>query len=228
MFPPVEEADEDGLLCYGGDLAVETLIEAYSKGIFPWPHEGCPLLWFAPPQRGILFVDEFYLSRRAMRELRKSRFEFRIDSDFAGVMRGCAGCREYSLGTWVNDEIIDAYGRLHQLGIAHSVETYLDNKLVGGLYGVSWGNYFCGESMFHRVENASKAALAFLVEHCQSRGAGWIDCQLQNPFFERLGAREIPRDEFLIMLDTAMNRQDAKNAKNRGEKEKGNHSSLFP
>jgi len=208
MFPPVELADEDGLLCYGGDLSVETLTEAYSKGIFPWPHEDCPLLWFAPPLRGILFVEEFHLSKRTWRELRKSRFEFRIDSDFSGVMHGCAGQREYSLGTWVNDEIMRAYTRLHQLGIAHSVETYLNGELVGGLYGVSWGHYFCGESMFHKTANASKAALWFLVEHCKSCGVKWLDCQLQNPFFETIGATEIPRDEFLIMLDTAMNCQD--------------------
>lgn len=205
MFPPVEFADEDGLLCYGGDLSVETLTAAYSKGIFPWPHPDCPLLWFAPPWRGVLFVDEFHLSRRAWRELRKTRFEFRIDSDFAGVMNGCAARREYSEGTWVNDEIKNAYLRLHELGIAHSVETYFGGALVGGLYGVSWGHYFCGESMFHQADNASKAALAFLVEHCKSRGATWIDCQLQNPFFENVGAREIPREEFLQMLHEAMN-----------------------
>jgi len=205
MFPPVESADEDGLLCYGGDLSIETLFEAYSKGIFPWPHEDYPLLWFAPPKRGVLFVDEFQLSRRAWRELRKTRFEFRIDTDFIGVMNGCGATREYSQGTWVNDEIKNAYLQLHGLGIAHSVETYLDGALVGGLYGVSWGNYFCGESMFHQADNASKAALAFLVEHCKSRGATWIDCQLQNPFFEKVGAREIPREGFLEMLQDAMN-----------------------
>ena len=205
MFPPVEFADEDGLLCYGGDLSLETLREAYSKGIFPWPHEDHPLLWFAPPLRGVLFVDEFQLSRRAWRELRKTRFEFRIDSDFAGVMDGCGARREYSEGTWVNDEIKNAYLQLHGLGIAHSVETYVDGALVGGLYGVSWGHYFCGESMFHQADNASKAALAFLVEHCKKRGVTWIDCQLQNPFFEKVGAREIPREEFLEMLNEAMN-----------------------
>ena len=205
MFPPVELADEDGLLCYGGDLSVETLVESYSKGIFPWPHDDYPLLWFAPPMRGVLFADEFHLSRRNWRELRKTRFEMRINSDFIGVMNGCGAIREYAEGTWVNDEIKTAYLRLHELGIAHSVETYLDGALVGGLYGVSWGNYFCGESMFHTVDNASKAALAFLVDRCHNRGAAWIDCQLQNPFFEKVGAREIPREEFLKMLDEAMN-----------------------
>lgn len=204
MFPPVELADEEGLLCYGGDLSVETLVEAYSKGIFPWPHDGYPLLWFAPPMRGILFVDEFHLSRRAWRELRKTRFEFRIDTDFPGVMEGCSALRTYSGGTWVNDEIKDAYFRLHLQGIAHSVETYLNGELVGGLYGVSWGGYFCGESMFHRADNASKAALAFLVEHCKNRGMTWIDCQLMNPFFEKVGAREVPRADFVGMLDKAI------------------------
>lgn len=204
MFPPVDLADEDGLLCYGGDLSVATLTEAYHRGIFPWPHDGCPLLWFAPPRRGLLFLDEFHLSRRSQRAIRNANYACRIDSDFAGVVHGCAERRQCAEGTWITTDILDAYCELHRLGVAHSVETYQDGHLVGGLYGVSWGGYFCGESMFHREDDASKAALAFLVEHLQGRGVLWIDCQLLNPLFETLGAREVLRHEYVEMLSAAI------------------------
>jgi leucyl/phenylalanyl-tRNA--protein transferase len=200
MFPPVELADESGLLCYGGDLSTHTLIEAYRNGIFPWPHEGLPLLWFAPPQRGVLFCDELKISRRLKRALRAANFGFEINRNFGATIRACAARREYSDGTWIIPEVIGAYEKLHRLGIAHSIETYRDGELVGGLYGVSWGHYFCGESMFHFEDNASKAALIFLAEYLQSKGAHWIDCQLLTPFFESIGTREIERDDFLEML----------------------------
>jgi leucyl/phenylalanyl-tRNA--protein transferase len=204
MFPPVESASEDGLLCWGGELSTPTLVAAYRRGIFPWPHEGYPLLWFAPPRRGILFCEEIEISRRTRRALRAANFEMKIDANFAATIRACAASREYSEGTWINNEVIAAYEELHALGIAHSVETYRDGELVGGLYGVSFGKYFGGESMFHRENNASKAALFFLCEYLQARGALWIDCQLQNPFFEKVGVREIPRDEFTRMLHAAL------------------------
>lgn len=203
MFPPVESADEDGLLCWGGELSTPVLIAAYRRGIFPWPHVGYPLLWFAPPQRGVLFCDEIKISKRTRRALRAADFEMKIDADFAAVIRACAASREYSEGTWINAEIISAYEELHALGIAHSVETYHAGELVGGLYGVSWGKYFGGESMFHSEDNASKAALIFLCEFLKTRNAHWIDCQLQNPFFEKMGVREIPRDQFTRMLRVA-------------------------
>lgn len=204
MFPPVEHADEDGLLAIGGDLSSRTLHMAYSRGIFPWPVEDLPLLWFAPPQRGILFCDEFIVSRRLRRTLRSGRFKVCIDNDFEAVMRGCAAPREGEDGTWITDEIIKAYTRLHCEGYAHCVATYLDGELVGGLYGVSWGAYFCGESMFHRTADASKAALVHLIEHVQSRGATWIDIQMMTPHFRLFGAREVPRPEFTRMLQGAM------------------------
>jgi leucyl/phenylalanyl-tRNA--protein transferase len=138
MFPPVEWADESGLLCYGGELSLPVLCEAYSRGIFPWPHEGFPLLWFAPPMRGVLFCDEITLSRRTRRAIRAARFEFRIDHNFGAVIRACGAQRKYSEGTWINAEVIAAYEELHEQGIAHSVETYRDGRLIGGLYGVSW------------------------------------------------------------------------------------------
>ena len=204
MFPPVECADEDGLLAIGGELTLETLRCAYSHGIFPWPVEGLPLLWFAPPQRGILFCDEFSLSRRTQRAIRNSGFQIRIDTNFENVIRACAAPREGEDGTWITDEIISAYCELHRAGYAHSVETYLNGELVGGLYGVSWGAYFCGESMFHRVDDASKAALAHLIEYSQARGARWIDIQMMTPHFQAFGAREVPRAEFLSMLQSSM------------------------
>lgn len=203
MFPPVEWADESGLLCFGGGLNVETLTEAYYNGIFPWPHEGLPLLWFAPPERGVLFCNELRLSRRDRRAIRAQNFTYKIDENFGAVVRACAAPREYSDGTWITSEVIEAYEELHRLGIAHSVETYRGDELVGGLYGVSWGAYFCGESMFHFSDHASKAALLFLVEYLATRGVTWIDCQLQTPFFESIGAREVPREEFIEMLRDA-------------------------
>ena len=205
MFPPVEMADDDGLLCYGGDLSVPILLEAYSNGIFPWPHEGYPLLWFAPPQRGVIFCDEFYLSKRTRRAIRSAGYTFKIDTNFAAVMQGCATQRQYAEGTWITPEVQTAYNELHRLGIAHSVETYQGDELVGGLYGVSLGGFFGGESMFHRADNASKAALGFLVEYLQERGVEWLDCQLINPLFEQLRAREVPRERFMEMLGEAIN-----------------------
>lgn len=208
MFPPVDYADEHGLLCYGGELNTPILLEAYRNGIFPWPHEGYPLLWFAPPFRGILFCEDLKISRRARRAIRAANFSMRIDQDFEAVVRGCGGPRSYSDGTWVNEEIIAAYCQLHRLGLAHSIETYQDGELVGGLYGLSIGKYFCGESMFHTTSDASKAALIFLVEYLQQRGATWIDCQLNNPFFEAIGAVDVPRDIFTTMLENAWYEKD--------------------
>lgn len=205
MFPPVENADEYGLLCYGGELNTPTLLEAYRSGIFPWPHEGYPMLWFAPPERGVFFCEDLCLSRRARRALRSSGFTFKIDHDFDGVIRGCGGPRKYSDGTWVNEELIEAYTELFRLGLIHTVETYRGDELVGGLYGLSVGRYFCGESMFHTVTDASKAALVFLLDYVHERGATWIDCQLTNPFFDSLGGTEIPRPVFMHMLEEAWN-----------------------
>lgn len=204
MFPPVEMADDDGLLCYGGELSVPVLLEAYHNGIFPWPHEGYPLLWFAPPQRGLLFCEELHLSKRTRRAIRNVGYTFKIDTNFAAVMQGCAEQRQCDEGTWITPEIQSAYNELHRLGIAHSIETYRGDELVGGLYGINLGGYFGGESMFHRADNASKAALGFLVEYLQARGVEWIDCQLMNPFFEQLGACEVPREQYMEMLGHAL------------------------
>lgn len=204
MFPPVSLATEDGLLCIGGDLKVETLRLAYHSGIFPWPIEGYPLLWFAPPQRAILHFNEFHVPHSLRKLLRKQPFEIRIDHDFPGVITSCASIREYAEGTWITDEMNAAYCNLHAAGDAHSVETYLDGELVGGLYGVAYGAYFCGESMFFKKSGASKAALVALVGHLQSHGATWLDAQMMTPLFASFGTREVPRDDFMQMLKNAL------------------------
>ena len=212
MFPPVHQADDDGLLCWGGDLEIQTLLLAYKSGIFPWPHRDLPMLWFAPPQRALLLADELYLNTRLKRNLRNSGFEIRFDTVFGEVMRACAQPRwydgEWEENTWIGDEIIESYEEMHRLGHAHSVECFLQDELVGGLYGVNFGAYFCGESMFHRVPNASKACVVALSEKLAQNGASWLDCQLMTPHFAALGAREVPRPEFMKMLKTALKAPD--------------------
>lgn len=206
-FPPVEYADDDGLLAMGGDLDIATLQAAYSQGIFPWPiRERFPVLWFAPPQRALLFFDEFHVGRRLRRELRHAGFETRVDFNFPAIIQACARARRRERGTWITKRMQNAYIRLHHAGIAHSVETYQDGELVGGLYGVAIGAYFCGESMFHTHSGASKAAFIHLVEHLQARGATWLDAQMLTPLLESFGAREVPRDEFMSLLREAQQR----------------------
>lgn len=197
-FPSVELADEDGVLCIGGNLSSETLCAVYHQGIFPWPiNEEFPIVWFAPPMRGVLLFDEFHIPKSAAKMLRREKYECRIDTAFEQVISHCANRPD---GTWITSDIIAAYTKLHHEGIAHSVETYCDEELVGGLYGVSWGKYFCGESMFHLRSGASKAALVHLVNSLQERDFEWIDIQNINPLFELFGAREIPRADFMELL----------------------------
>lgn len=203
MFPPLETADEDGLLAVGGDFSILTLTTAYHSGVFPWPVEGVPPLWFAPPERCVLFLDEFHISKRLRRDLKSCDFEYSINHDFASVIAHCAAPRTYESGTWIVPELQRAYIELHQAGHAHSIEVRENGELVGGLYGVSWGNYFGGESMFHTRSNASKAALIFLVETLRSRGATWIDVQTPTPLFLSFGARLISRDDFMSLLNEA-------------------------
>lgn len=207
MFPPVETADEDGFLCWGGDLEVDTLRMAYHSGVFPWPDEEAPLYWFAPPKRTLLFFDELHVGSRLRRYLKSNPFEIRVDTQFEAVMLGCAGPRSDGLGTWILPNMVRAYTRLHEAGEAHSIEAWQDGELVGGLYGVSYGTYFCGESMFTRVSNASKSALIWLVDHMRSRGATWIDCQMMTPHFAALGARDVERSEFMERLKVALKAQ---------------------
>ncbi len=212
MFPPVESADEDGFLCWGGRLSTATLLLAYRSGIFPWPHQGAPILWFAPPRRTLLWCDELHIGTRLKRALKNRPFEIRVDTQFEAVMRECAAPRESDrkeghVGTWITPAMQRAYAVLHRQGNAHSVEAWRNGERVGGLYGVQIGAYFCGESMFAQQSNASKAALVWLVEHLRSRGASWLDCQMMTPHFEALGAREVEREVFMEMLGREVERE---------------------
>lgn len=205
-FPPVELADHDGLLAAGGDLEVSTLLLAYRSGIFPWPVEEGQLLWFAPPERAVLFLDEFHLSQRASRALKKAPFHTRMNTAFRDVITRCAELqnRGDQRGTWITPEIVEAYTELHRAGNCHSFETYCGDELVGGLYGVQIGRMFAAESSFYRRPDASKAAMCRLVEHLHSQSIPWFDCQVLTPFSESFGAREVPRSVFMTMLQSAL------------------------
>jgi leucyl/phenylalanyl-tRNA--protein transferase len=197
-FPPLESAlrEPNGLLAAGGDLSPRRLIAGYRRGIFPWFSEGDPILWWSPDPRMVLVPAELKVSRSLAKTLRNRPYEVRFDSAFDDVIRACAAPREGEPGTWITAEMRAAYGRLHRLGHAHSVETWIDGKLAGGLYGVAIGAMFFGESMFSRVRDASKIALTHLARRLQAAGFGLIDCQMRTDHLASLGAREIPRARF--------------------------------
>jgi len=197
-FPPLESArkEPNGLLAVGGDLSPRRLLEAYRRGIFPWFSEGDPILWWSPDPRMVLFPDEVKVSRSLAKALRNRRYEIRFDHDFEGVIRACSAPRDEQPGTWITPEMRGAYLKLHQLGYAHCVETWMDGELAGGLYGVAIGAAFFGESMFARVRDASKIALVHLARKLQADGFGMIDCQMRTGHLASLGAREIPRTRF--------------------------------
>ena len=201
-FPPAERAlaYPAGLLAAGSDLAPQTLLAAYRQGIFPWYSPGQPILWWSPDPRMVLFPAELKVSRSLRRRLARQDYEIRWDTAFREVMEACAAPRPGQDGTWINTAMIEAYGRLFELGHAHSVETWMAGELVGGLYGVSIGCAFFGESMFSRKSDASKLALAHLVRRLEAAGVGLIDCQMSTPHLAGLGAREIPRAEFTRRL----------------------------
>lgn len=201
-FPPVTQAlhSPNGLLAAGGDLSVKRLLVAYRHGIFPWFSEGEPILWWSPDPRMVLFPNEFKVSHSLRKTLRNGNHEVRFDSRFEQVMRACAAPREGASGTWILEEMIAAYCELHRLGYAHSVETWMDGELVGGLYGMALGRMFYGESMFSRRPNASKIALAHLAAQLKRWNFGMIDCQMNTTHLASLGAREIPRNEFIAGL----------------------------
>lgn len=205
-FPPVDEANEDGLLAIGGDLSPETLLSAYSQGIFPWPINHGILAWFAPPVRAILVVDEFHIPRRLTRHLKTQSFTTTHNQDFSAVISKCAELdnRGDQNGTWITEDIMKAYCHLHTLGIAHSFETYSNGTLVGGLYGVRIGGFFAAESSFYRISNASKSAMLALHDYLVDEGISWFDCQMLTPFSESFGAREIARHEFMELLKRAL------------------------
>jgi leucyl/phenylalanyl-tRNA--protein transferase len=201
-FPPVEQALDEppGLLAAGGDLSPRRLLAAYRRGVFPWYSPGQPVLWWAPDPREVLIVQEFEPSRSLRQSLRKRGYEGAVDRDFEAVIRACAAPRAGARGTWITNEMRTAYLRLHELGIAHSIETWRGSELVGGLYGVELGRIFFGESMFSRATDASKVALVHLVERCRERGIEVIDCQLPTPHLKSLGSRSLPRSEFMAWL----------------------------
>ncbi len=202
-FPPIERARRfpNGLLCAGGSLSPERLLEAYRQGIFPWFEEGEPILWWSPDPRQVLFVDELHVSKSLRRRLNSGCFRVTRDQDFEAVIRACAAIpRRGQSGTWITTEMIRAYTALHHMGYAHSFETWLGAELVGGLYGVKIGRAFFGESMFSRASDASKVALVHLVRWLQAEGVPLIDCQQETAHTTSLGARPIPRTEFLEWL----------------------------
>jgi len=205
-FPPVEQATLEGLLAVGGDLRPERLLEAYRHGIFPWYSDNQPILWWSPDPRTVLFPDKLHISRSLKRSLRPGLFSVTLDRCFRDVMRHCAGPRpQYpDGGTWITAEMLEAYTRLHELGYAHSVETWKEGQLVGGLYGVALGGAFFAESMFARASDASKVALVSLVRQLQTWGFQIMDCQQSSPHVLAFGAEAIPRHEFLDHLAVAL------------------------
>ena len=205
-FPGPERADEHGLLAYGGDLSPQRLLAAYAQGVFPWFDEP-PVLWFCPEPRAVLEPDRLVVNRSLAKNLRRRRFEVRADTAFGEVIRGCAEApRAGQGGTWIGPQMIDAYERLHAMGFAHSVEAWRDGALVGGVYGVSLGAAFFGESMFSRASDASKVALVHLVRRLGAWDFAFLDCQVANEHTTRLGARDWPRPAFLAALDRALDR----------------------
>ncbi len=208
-FPPPELARDDGLLAVGGDLSPERLLLAYQMGIFPWYAEGDPILWWAPVPRLILVPREFHLSRSLRKELKKGTFEFSMDAAFREVIQACAEIRtDQQAPTWINQEMIDAYCRLHELGYAHSLECWQDEALVGGLYGVAVGGIFFGESMFSRRANSSKAALATLSRQLALWNFACIDCQMRTEHLISLGAKEVPGRQFFALLQQSILRPE--------------------
>jgi leucyl/phenylalanyl-tRNA--protein transferase len=205
-FPPVSKAlkSPNGLLCAGGDLSPARLIEAYSHGIFPWFSEGDPILWWSPDPRMVLCPDELKVSRSLRRTIERDAYETRFDTAFRTVIEECSAPRDGQAGTWIVPEMVDAYTRLHDLGYAHSVESWRDGALVGGLYGVALGNVFFGESMFARATDASKVALVKLVERLKGADYQLIDCQQATPHLASMGAREIPRKAFAQLVQESI------------------------
>jgi len=210
FFPPLEDAlvEPNGLLAAGGDLSPERMIQAYRSGIFPWFNENEPILWWSPDPRMVLFPTELKVSRSLNKILKKGDYEIRVDSAFNEVIHACAAPRKGQAGTWIHPDMISAYTTLHEMGLAHSVETWVDGKLKGGLYGIAQGNIFFGESMFSQIDNASKISFVHLVKQLQRWNYGMIDCQMKTTHLASFGAREIPRKEFSYILKKSENHQN--------------------
>lgn len=200
-FPPVETASREGILAFGGDLSPERLILAYRSGIFPWFEDAEPILWWAPNLRMVLFPQEFKPSKSLRNIINRGWFRVTFNENFSMVITHCQTVkREGQNGTWISDEMVTAYCKLHELGFAKSIEVWQNDQLVGGLYGVDLGHVFCGESMFSLVSNASKVAFVSLVNHLKEGGYALLDAQVYNEHLESLGCREIPRSDFMRIL----------------------------
>ncbi len=211
IFPPPKLAEENGLLAIGGDLSPERLLLAYRSGIFPWYSEGEPILWWSPSPRLVIFPAEFKVPKRLSRLMRQEKHSITMDKAFLQVITACASTdKRQEKGTWITGAMIEAYCRLHDMGFAHSVECWLENKLIGGLYGISLGGIFFGESMFSGEPNSSKAALVHLVKKLQEWDFDLIDCQMKTEHLMQFGAREIPGDEFQKLLNKSTARSDRK------------------
>jgi len=208
VFPNPEEADADGLLAIGGDLDVNRLLLAYASGIFPWYSEEQPIMWWSPDPRTVLFPDQFRRTKNLKRLVKSNYFDVRYDKNFKEVILKCSSVsRKGQKGTWITNEMIKAYTKLHELGYCHSVETYLKNRLVGGLYGVSIGGVFFGESMFHLETDASKVALWHLIEKLTGWNYDFIDVQQDTTHLKSLGAKNIDRRKFLNLLNSSIKRE---------------------
>lgn len=207
-FPPVEQAmsEPNGLLAVGGDLSVQRLCAAYRSGIFPWYGDGQPILWWSPDPRGLFLPGDLHISRSLRRRLNQSPYTLTLDTHFEAVIAGCSAPRASDEGTWITREMINAYIELHYSGFAHSVEVWLEDELVGGVYGVALSGAFFGESMFSRATDASKVALAYLCPQLWRWGFDFLDCQMSNPHLDSLGVREIPRCDYLELLTAALDK----------------------
>jgi leucyl/phenylalanyl-tRNA---protein transferase len=204
IFPPVELTSGNGILAVGGDLSPDRLITAYREGIFPWYSEGDPIIWWSPDPRFILFLNEIRVSRSTMKVLRRGMFEIKYDHDFRSVVLSCQKARRKQKGTWITDDMLEAYCSLHELGIAHSAEAWHEGKLAGGIYGVALGRCFFGESMFSLMSNASKVALINLVQKLKGLKFEFLDCQVHTAHMESMGARFISRNEFSVLLKSVL------------------------
>ena len=199
IFPNPNDANEDGIVAWGGDLNPSRLIRAYQNGIFPWYGKDDPIIWWSTNPRLIMELNDFKMSRSLKKSIKK--FDYKFDFNFKGVIENCAKVsRNDQNGTWIQDDIVEAYSILHDMGIAHSIESYKDGELVGGLYGIVIGKVFCGESMFSLVSDASKSAYAVLIKHLKNWGYDFIDCQVPTEHLKSLGAKEVSRDYFLERL----------------------------
>ena len=206
-FPPVAYAEKNGIIAVGGDLSPGRLIEAYKNGIFPWFSEGDPIIWWSPDPRFVVFPGELKISKSMKQELRRGTFTITADKAFKEVIELCRKPRKHESGTWITDDIVKGYTELHEMGYAHSVEAWRNGKLAGGLYGVSLGRCFFGESMFTNEKNASKAAFITLAERLKELDFDLIDCQVYTAHLESLGAVEIPRDEFSAILKYSLSKE---------------------